>query len=321
MESTNNSTIASAVLTAALALRVDSVTAKVVREMRRVGIRPLLLKGPSFTVWLYGDGTGRRYGDTDLLVAPGSYGDAGEVLHELGFRSRAYSWEPDSQAWMRPVDASYVDLHRSLIGASAPPEIVWHELAADTDALPVGGIDVEVLRVPARALHAALHAAQHGEPDAGQTRSDLARALRATDEGTWRTAAGMARRIGAMPAFAAGLRLNPDGARLAERLELPTERPPAAVLRAQSEIPVAFALEVLASRRTLRARVLLFLRSIIPPRLYMRQWSAKHMSSWPTAVRRGLHGLVLAYLWRPIWILLRLPHAITALRRARRSQP
>jgi hypothetical protein len=318
MENANGPSPRSAVRTAAFSLSVDSVTAEVVTAMRGAAIRMLLLKGPSIAAWLYEVDAARAYVDSDLLVPPESYGDAGAVLRELGFRPLDYSWHRDSQTWVR-ADSSPVDLHRSLIGAFAPPEVVWHELAAKPDTLNLGGIDVEVLRIPARALHVALHAAQHGL-DAPHPREDLARALRFADEQAWREAADLARRINALPAFAAGLRLDPEGARLANRMGLPAVPPAHVALLAGHTAPVSIALESLVNERNVRARAHLLFKALVPPPVYMRQWSVLHMPRWPEAVRQGPLGVGLAYLWRPIWILVRVPKAIAALRRARRGQ-
>jgi Uncharacterised nucleotidyltransferase len=317
----------SAVRTAALGAWVDGVTAEVVTAMRTVGIRPLLLKGPSIATWLYGDGAPRPYDDSDLLVAPGSYRQAGEVLRELGFHHLEYAWLPYVQTWVRRSDVSgdegghpsMVDLHRSLNGVGAPADIVWGVLSAHADTLQIGGIDVEVLRVPARALHVALHAAQHGA-GAEQPLDDLTRAMRVADQHVWREGADLARRLNAVPAFAAGLRLDPEGARLAQRLRLPAKRPRGVALRVGPQNPVAIALESLASERSFRARGQLLLQALAPSRLYMRNWSATHMARWPVALREGSLGLWLAYLWRPLWNLGRLPKAITALRRVRQDQ-
>jgi len=307
-----------AIWTAALSLRVDNVTAEVVTAMRAAGVRTLLLKGPSIATWLYRDGASRPYVDSDLFVAARSYRQAGSVLREVGFRPYGYSWHRDSESWRRRRDTAIVDLHRSLIGISAPPDTVWQELATDTDTLRVGGIDVEVLRVPARALHLALHADEHGV-DLWHPLEDLARALRVADDDVWQEAADLARRIDAVPAFAAGLRFNPEGARLAERLQLPDERPPAVAVRAGPDVPVAIALENLTSE-PLRARARLLLRALVPSPRYIHNWSRARMSAWPAPLRRGGLGLLLAYLWRPIWILLRLPKAIATVRGARRGQ-
>jgi Uncharacterised nucleotidyltransferase len=310
----------SAILSTALVLRVDGVTREVVTAMRDAGIRTVLLKGPSTAAWLYGGNAARPYGDSDLLVAPGSYPKAGDVLRELGFCPVADLWHSDSQEWLRSSDASCVDLHRSLIGVLASPQTVWDELARETETLGVGGIEVEVLRIPARALHVALHAAQHGV-EAGRPREDLTRALRLADERVWRQAGDLAQRIDAVSAFAAGLRLDPAGGLLAERLKLPEGQLPSVALRAGRGIPVAIALESLARERSVLVRARLSLRSLVPSPVYMRRWSAMHMTRWPAAVRGRPLGLAVAYLWRPIWILLRLPGAIAAFRRARRDQP
>jgi Uncharacterised nucleotidyltransferase len=313
-------------LIAARVLWVDRVTVEVVTAMREAGVRPLLLKGPSIAAWLYGDGAARPYDDSDLLVAPGAYRRAGDVLRELGFRHREYVWLRYVQTWLRSSDPSgvertrpsMVDLHRSLNGVGAPADTAWEVLSANTDMLRVGRVEVEVLCVPARALHVALHAAQHGA-EVGRPLEDLARALRHAEEGVWREAADLARRLDAVPAFDGGLRLDPRGGQLAERLRLPAARSPAVALRAAAQDPVAIALESLAGERSLRARARLLVRALVPSRLYMRKWSATRMTRWPAALREGPLGLWVAYAWRPVWNLGRLPRAIIALARARRA--
>jgi Uncharacterised nucleotidyltransferase len=308
-------------------LMIDHVTAEIVTAMRAAGIRPLLLKGPSIASWLYRDGAHRAYDDSDILVAPGSYRLAGEVLRELGFRHHEYVWLHYVQTWRRGSELSgvqggwpsVVDLHRSLNGVRASADAVWDVLSADTDTLPVGGVEVEILCVPARALHVALHTAQHGA-DVRRPLEDLERALRLADDHVWREARDLARQLDALPAFGAGLRLDPDGARLAERLRLPVGRPIAVALRVGAQEPVAIALESLASQGSRRDGALLLFRALAPSRLYMRDWSATRMARWPAALREGTLGLWLAYLWRPIWNLGRLPKAIIALRLARRAQ-
>lgn len=317
MEPNTASRVPAGVRSTALGLAVDTVTAEVVTAMRDAGVRPLLLKGPSIATWLYGDDAPRPYGDSDLLVAPESYGPAEEVLRELGFRPLAYPWPWESETWVRRFDQAAVDLHCSLVGAAAAPATVWEELAADAETLHVGGVDVEVLGIRAKALQIALHAAQHGAEE--QPLEDLARALRIADEQVWSEAGDLARRVDAVAAFATGLRLDPEGALLARRLTLPAESPPEVALRAQFVVPFSIALERLRSG-PLRARVHLFLRALVPSPLYMRNWSRMQMSRWPAVARRGRLGLWLAYLWRPIWLLLRVPRAITAVRRAATSR-
>jgi Uncharacterised nucleotidyltransferase len=306
----------------ALALAVDAVTAEVVTALRDAGIRPLLLKGPSIAGWLYGEGAARPYGDSDLLVSPGSYGPAENALRALGFRPLGYlsQGHVDSQAWLRRSDNASVDLHRSLVGVCASPDVLWEELAAKTETLRVGGIDVEVLGMPGRALHIALHAAQHGV-DSERPLTDLGRAIRIVDEQVWREATELARRVDALPAFATGLRLDdPAGRRLVEHLHLPVDRPPLVVLRAGPEVRVAITLERLASEGSLRARARLLLGALLPSPGYMRKWATGRGWPWVGAGPPGRLGLWLAYIWRLIWILVRLPRAVATVRRARRGQ-
>ena len=109
--------LSSAVRTAALAVRVDRVTAEVVTAMREAGIRSLL-KGPSIATWLYGDGGARPYDDSDLLVAPGAYRHAapsfGTSIFALSEAARGSRGGPPSR---READSR--DVLRSGPGARA----------------------------------------------------------------------------------------------------------------------------------------------------------------------------------------------------------
>jgi Uncharacterised nucleotidyltransferase len=294
-----------------MTLHVDRVTAEVVPAMRARGTRPLLLKGPSIATWLYIDRASRPYGDVDLLVEPRSYADAEHVLRGLGFSRMQAGWQELAWSWHRSDDSSTVDLHRSIVGADAPLEVVWRALSEHAQPMRVGGAEVEVLSPPARALQVALHAAKHGDAER-QPLEDLARAVRLVDEGCWRKAAALARQVDAVPAFATGLRLDPGGAGLADRLDLPIERPAAVALRARRPPALVLGIEHLASARGVRTRLRFLARKAVPSRSYMRRTSA--------LARRGAFGLGLAYLWRPVWIILKLPGAILTWRRARRDE-
>jgi hypothetical protein len=311
------------VLVAGLSLRVDAVTAEVVTAMRNAGVRPLLLKGPSTQAWLYRDHALRPYIDTDLLVAPDRYRSAGAVLRGLGFHPMSYSQQGhlDSQTWIRDRDSSYVDLHRSVMGVSAPPAEVWRELSANVDTLRVAGVEVETLAVQGRALHMALHAAQHSDARSNhRLRDDLARALRVTGDDVWRRAAELARALDASPAFAAGLRLDPAGVRLAQRLGLPASTPPLVTVKSGPEVAAAVAIEHLLSERSLRRRAWFLLRALAPSRQYMQSWIRKNTSWESSRVLNGRFGLLIAYLWRPVLIVVRLPKAVSTVLRAHRSQ-
>jgi hypothetical protein len=130
---------------------------------------------------------------------------------------------------------------------------------------------------------------------------------------TWKAAAELAESLDATPAFAAGLRLVPSGWSLAGELGLPMDQPVAVALRAGTPPPVALGFDQLARAKGLRARVAILRHKLFPPPTFMRKWSPR--------AREGRLGLVLAYFWRPIWLLRKAPEGFSAWRKARRPQP
>ncbi|MFL5782414.1 MAG: nucleotidyltransferase family protein [Thermoleophilaceae bacterium] len=70
-------------------LRVDALTAEVLRALEDAGCRSILLKGPSFRRELYDAGSPRPYADSDLLVSPADLERAGAAVAALGFRLAA----------------------------------------------------------------------------------------------------------------------------------------------------------------------------------------------------------------------------------------
>jgi hypothetical protein len=230
MSGTSDSRTASSarLLAAARTLAVDALTAEVIDALRTARIRTILLKGPALANWLYPDGALREYDDCDLLVHPADAARAGEVLRGLGFepfleRSDEYMAAmapPHAECWTRGRrNAEIVDLHDCLFGARAAKELVWRKLGAGTEPMVVGGVPVEVLDAPRRAVVVALHAAANGG-EGRRSLEDLSRALAVGDDALWRDAARIAGRIGARHSFAAGLRLLPAGRELAGRLGL-----------------------------------------------------------------------------------------------------
>ena len=291
-------------------LAIDLTTAEVVRAMHSAGVRPLLLKGPSFAAWLYAGGAVRPYRDTDLLVAPEDEGPSERVLASLGFASHGPSRHDGvarHHTWLR--GRAVVELHVTLVGVSAPPAVLWRAFSTGSEKLRVGGVDVSIPAEPARALHAALHAAQHG---IAFTRGldDLVRALRIAPPGAWTAAAQMAEQVRATEAFAAGLRLVADGRTLASKLGLDERMTTAVALRAVSASTIAHRLDRLAATPRNR-RPAQLVRSVFPNPDFMRWWS-------PLA-RRGWGGLALAYAWRPLWGVLHLPAGLRAWRKAQRT--
>jgi Uncharacterised nucleotidyltransferase len=269
-------------------LSVDLVTAEVVRALRKHDVRSILLKGPSFAGWLYPDGDVRLYADVDLLLARKDLPTARTVLAGLGFRqiseSLTYFVRDDDQ----------VDLHCSLKGAEAGDERVWTVLSETSEAQDVGGLEVEILIPPARALHVALHAAQHGS-EWRTPMEDLRRALRMLPFASWEEARDLARRLEATPAFATGLRLLPDGETLADRLNLDMEASVETVLRATSPPHLARGFAELHAIRGLRAKLRFVARKLFPPHAYVA-------IDWPRA-ERGRLWLLFAYCQRLIWLI------------------
>jgi hypothetical protein len=278
--------------------QVDAVTAEVFTALRAQGVTPILLKGPTFTAWLYGDKGGRAYVDTDVLVSSDQLRTAEHCLSRLGFEKPVDPGMPGAeepgQQWIRG-DGGQVDLHTSLPGARVSPAEAWTLLARQTDSVRVGGMDVAALSEPARALHVALHAAHHGTR-IPQPIEDLARAAERVPRSTWAQAASLAQQLGATHSLAAGLRLHPEGVVLADGLQLPSRLPVEVELLAGEKPAGALTLEAIAKAPGLRAKMQLIARKVVPPPSFMRVW-------FPRAAAGRRFGLTCAYLYRPVWLL------------------
>ena len=83
-----------------------------------------------------------------------------------------------------PEGRRWSNLHTTLQGIECDPRDLWPTLAATAEAATVGGIEVRILDPTARAMHVALHAAQHGRREAATMR-DLGRALALLPFETW----------------------------------------------------------------------------------------------------------------------------------------
>jgi hypothetical protein len=276
------------------------VAADLINQLETRGVPSLLLRGPAIIRHLYSSAEPRAYVDIDLIVAPDLNAAAETVLREDGFElrheiGRTHDDRPAwSRTWLRTVDGVYVDLHRTVVGVDADPSTVWAVLSGRAESFELSRRVVRGLDADATAAIVALHAAQHG---AGRTRTlnDLKHALDRLPAASWADAAGIAEELAALPAFAAGLRLLPQGAALAERLGLPEEASTAIILRAATAPPTALGFDWLASRPGLAAKAAFLAGKIVPPVEFMRDWS-------PLA-RQGTVGLAAAYAWRPVWLL------------------
>lgn len=297
-------------------LRIDAATAEALQTFDAAGVQALLLKGPSLAGWLYTADDAVSYVDSDLLLRPGDETTAGNALSEIGFEPQRDDsrlpewWREHDVTWLRPRDGVRVELHRRLVGIGVDPETAWEAFAGSAETIPLAGRQARALAPPARLLHVVLHAAQHGEAW-GKATAHVERALERLDENLWREAGRLAAELGATDAFATGLRLLPEGAILADRLDLPRPTSVEVALRASSPPPVALGFEQLARAHGMRARAAILWHKLFPPRDFIVHWHP------PAAGSRG--KLALAYARRPFWLLRRAPRAFRAWRQARRN--
>jgi hypothetical protein len=297
-------------------LRSDVVAAEVAEALRTAGIASILLRGPSIARHVYAAGESRSYADVDLLVAPAVMDQAERVLADHGFEHiPVLGQRPDdrpawSRTWQRANDGADVDLHTTIVGVGVLPHDVWAILRENVEPVEVARARLDGLNAEATLVVVALHAAHHGT-EVRQPLEDLARAIERFPITTWRAAAALAERVAAMPAFAAGLRLLPAGAALAERLALPDTASAEVILRAGSAPPMALGFEWLSRVPGFRARTRLVAGKLVPDVQFMRAWS-------PLA-RRGRVGLAAAYGFRVAWLAWHAIPGFIAWTRARRS--
>jgi Uncharacterised nucleotidyltransferase len=310
------SRISSRAADAAQRLRIDAATVEVFRAFTAGGVEARLLKGASLAQWLYPAGERLPYLDSDLLVRPGDERPAEAELEKLGFVRRWDEsgmpdwWREHGSEWGRDADGVLVDLHRGLPGVGADAKMTWAVLAGPAPTVSIAGYDAPALSLAGRALHVALHAAQHGAAW-GKGLEDLQRALVVVDEALWLDAVELATQLDATDAFAAGLRMTPEGRTLAERLGLPQPGSVEISLRAATAPPVALGVEQLARADGWRARAEIIARKVVPPPAFMRHWD-------PRASESTLR-LLLAYVRRPFWLLRHAPAGLRAWWRARRQ--
>ena len=209
---------------------LDAVAAQVLAAFRQACVEALLLKGRALATLLYRAGEQRDYSDVDLLVAPHDLDAAEATLRGLGYENASSAQGIDdiggvvhADTWIRATpgsnDQAMIDLHRWLPGARAKPGKAWEALAARRTWIEIEGRQAAVLDRAGQAMHLATHAAQHG-PGFPKPVDELALALERWPADIWDSAAGLAQEIDATEAFAAGLRLVPEGAVVAARLAL-----------------------------------------------------------------------------------------------------
>lgn len=292
-------------------LVADVTTARLLAELSQAGVKAILLKGPAVAEWLY-QGAVRLYGDRDILISEEDIRTAEAVLEDLKFCNVGGKYIPNdrpwyARCWTRARDGAVIDVHRTLSGVGVVPSDAWRVLSLNTEPMWIRGVEVEVLRESARALHVALHAAHHGARSP-KPLEDLTRALDLVTVDVWRTAASIAAALDARPAFAAGLNLLPEGRVLAHTLGVFDKPSVEVALRAESAPRLSLGIAWLMGVPGFLPKVRLVLRKAVPAPEYLRGWK-------PFAHRRP-GGLCLAYLWRPFWLLW---HALPGLRAWRQA--
>ncbi len=203
---------------------VDRAAVTALQAFEAAGIEALVLKGPVLARTLYLPDEHRGYFDLDLLVHPNDRLAAGEVLTGLGYVDfvktsglRVFPDDPHADLWVQRTDRSLtpVDLHWRLPGCEADEVRLWEALRARRAWVELDGLRAPTLDRAGLSLHLGLHAAQHG-PEDRKAMGDLKRGLDRWPVEVWQEAAELAAEVGAQEAFAAGLRLLPAGAALAE---------------------------------------------------------------------------------------------------------
>lgn len=300
---------------AARALRLDGVAGVAISRLRAAGVASILLKGPTIASWLYTDGETRPYWDIDLLISPANLETAKLVLAAMGFvhtMRGAHPAEvgPREQELFGP-DGVCIDLHIGLLGVDAPEQRCWEVLVQHTEPFRLpGGVEATALDLPARTMHLALHVAQNGPIDV-KALGDLERGVGRVDREGWRAAAELATELDAIEAFAAGLRLVPQGAALADELSLTRRMTVELALRTHSAPQTAIFFERLAGAPGARKKVTLLARKLFPTAVWLRANSG--------LARRGRLGLLCARGTHPWSVLRRFPGAFLEWRAARRA--
>lgn len=297
--------------TAARALVVDGWTAEILLALGDAGLNALLLKGPVLARWLYDPTEERGYGDADVLVRSESIPSAEAVLTRLGYALRDPEGErermvsgPHARTWLRAGDGAVVDLHHTLPGDVRAADLVWDAFWTASETLAVGGAEVRVPDPTARLLIVAVHAAHHGATNPGAI-EDLRRAVTRIPEAHWAGAAALARSVVALPRFAEGLALLPEGRHLAQRLGLSSP----ATLRMLEGQGTAAGFEQLARAHGTRERITLLRDELLPSAEFLRWWAP-----W---ARRSRRALAAAYVYRVGWLAA---HALPGWRAWRRTR-
>jgi len=256
---------------------LDTATIPIFEGFATAGVEALLLKGAGLARLLYQPDEVRGYVDIDVLVCPEHRPSAQQALAGLGYRNSSAALGVDeigsrvvhAETWLgTPPGAPYpvmVELHRWLPGAKASPGAAWDALWRRRTTIALEGRAVPVLDRIGQALQLAIHAAQHG-PEFRKGLVELALGIERWPSETWRAASALASEIDAMEAFAAGLRLIPEGQDIAQALGLPpTDLLEWEIINASTRPRGTFHLDALLESQG-AARLAVLRRALLPSR-------------------------------------------------------
>lgn len=145
-------------------LAVEAVLLRALAELEAADIDVRVLKGVALAHGLYDDPSARVFGDVDLLVPPGEFVRAADVLTgALGARREVPELRPGFDArFGREVllrtGAVELDLHRTLVDGPFGLWIPLNELFDDPVRFRLGGREVNGLGTVQRFVHACLSA-------------------------------------------------------------------------------------------------------------------------------------------------------------------
>jgi hypothetical protein len=193
------------------------VAVDVTRLFDDAGIPSIVLKGPTIAHELYDDPAERAFSDVDVLVPPRMFKRACDVLSSARFTDTDAGRNVlRARTFAHPTIDAPIDLHFTILGATAKPDRVWSVLARDTRRLSLDRGSVTALSQAGIIWHVALHASQHGTDHPFVLR-DLQSALDRCTLAAWQRAWDIATATASGRSFRSGLSCSRSGvARLTE---------------------------------------------------------------------------------------------------------
>lgn len=158
--------------TALEAVFMSAELIRVIRDMDKFGINPVVLKGYAMAMQLYGDFTIRPNRDLDLFVKPEDVKVAKRVIEEKGFRLISPTFEVTPARLKNWIDMHHhleywhrekkilLELHWRIgqAGKEIPTEVIIRNLSA----VSLSGNVVTALREEVLFVYLAMHGASHG---------------------------------------------------------------------------------------------------------------------------------------------------------------